>query len=72
MMRAAHVLPLALILLGPSVLSGCAVAHVAGDVVEGAVNVTGAVVGGAADVVTTSEQEKYEKAKKEEKKAKDD
>lgn len=45
-------------------LSGCTVLHVAGDVAQGAADVTGAVVGGAADAVTTSDEEKAAKAHK--------
>jgi hypothetical protein len=45
-------------------LSACAVAHVAGNVVEGTVKTTGAVIGGAADAVTTSDEEKAAKAHK--------
>jgi hypothetical protein len=45
-------------------LSGCTVVHVAGNVVEGAVKTTGAVVGGAADAVTTSDEEKAAEAHK--------
>ena len=45
-------------------LPGCAAVHVAGDVAEAGVRTTGAVVGGAIDVVTTSDSEKADKAKK--------
>jgi predicted aminopeptidase len=58
MKRPVRALAAALVLLA---LPGCAVVGVAGNVVEGAANVTGAVVGGAVDIVTTSEEEQLKK-----------
>jgi hypothetical protein len=43
-------------------MAGCVAAHVAGDVAEGAVKTTGAVIGVAADKVTTSDEERAAKA----------
>jgi phage tail tape-measure protein len=66
------------VLIACTALSGClaaaavgAAVGVAGDVAEGAVKTTGAVVGGAVDQVTTSEKERSEKAEKEARKRPD-
>lgn len=54
---------LAFVLAAPFCLTACVgtVVSAAGNVVEGAVNVTGDIAEGAVDVVTTSDEEQMKK-----------